>query len=60
MLKQGRREKMEKKKEKSKEEIIEFLKNLPDGRKIFYQFGSIMVEVTRDEAVKLLGEGKEN
>ncbi|SMO37082.1 hypothetical protein SAMN06269117_10275 [Balnearium lithotrophicum] len=51
---------MEKKKEKSKEEIIEFLKSLPDGRKIFYQIGSIMVEVTRDEAVKLLGEEKED
>ncbi len=34
--------------------IVEFLKKLPEGRKIFYRLGNIMIEVTRDEAIELL------
>ena len=48
-----------KKETKSKEEILEFLKRLPEGRRIFYKVGSLMVEVTKEEAKKfLMEEGK--
>jgi len=47
------------KESKSKERIIEFLKNLPEGRKIYYSFGPLMVEVSKEEAIKLLQEKKE-
>jgi len=40
----------------SKERIIEFLKNLPEGRKIYYNLGVLMVEVSKEEAIKLLQE----
>jgi len=43
----------------SKERIIEFLKNLPDGRKIYYNLGVLMVEVSKEEAIKLLQEKEE-
>jgi chaperonin cofactor prefoldin len=42
---------------KSKEEVIRFLKTLPEGRKIFFQLGRIMVQVSKEEALKLLEEG---
>ncbi len=41
------------------EEIIsalEFLKRLPENRRIFYKFGSLMVEVSKKEAESLLTE----
>jgi len=47
-----------KEKKSKKEELIEFLKNLPQGRKIYYRFGNLMVEVSKDEALKLLEEEK--
>ncbi|ADU96664.1 prefoldin subunit [Thermovibrio ammonificans] len=43
----------------SKEAIIEFLERLPEGRRIYYSFGSVMVEVTKEEAIKLLKEEDE-
>ncbi|WP_076712382.1 prefoldin subunit [Desulfurobacterium indicum] len=49
---------MRKKKKKNKE-IIELLKKLPAGRKIYYKAGSIMVEVSKEEAIKLLEKEKE-
>ncbi|SMP08084.1 hypothetical protein SAMN06265339_0553 [Desulfurobacterium pacificum] len=45
---------MKKEKVKSKEELISFIKELPEGRRIFYRFGNLMVEVTKEEALKLL------
>jgi chaperonin cofactor prefoldin len=45
---------------KSKEEIIKFLQNLPDGRKIYYNFGTVLVEITKEEAIKLLKEEGES
>ncbi len=38
---------------------LDFLKNLPSGRKIYYRFGNLMVEVTKEEALQLLKEGEE-
>lgn len=48
-----KRQKMKREKKKNKE-IIELLKKLPAGRKIYYKAGSIMVEVSKEEAIKLL------
>jgi len=36
------------------EALVDFLKKLPDGRKIYYRMGNIMVEVTKEEAIKLI------
>jgi len=47
------------KESKSKERIIEFLKNLPEGRKIYYNLGVLMVEVSKEEAIRLLQEKEE-
>ncbi|MEO2065530.1 prefoldin subunit [Thermovibrio guaymasensis] len=47
------------KERKSKEEVAEFLKNLPEGRKIYYRFGNLMVEVSKEEALKLLEREEE-
>jgi chaperonin cofactor prefoldin len=41
---------------KSKEEVVELIKSLPDGRKIYYNLGPLLVEVTKEEAIKLLEE----
>ncbi|WP_456396349.1 prefoldin subunit [Desulfurobacterium sp.] len=46
------------KKEKKNKEIIELLKKLPAERKIYYKAGNIMVEVSREEAIKLLQKEK--
>ncbi|WP_457679804.1 hypothetical protein [Thermovibrio sp.] len=48
--------KEEKRERRSKKELIELLKNLPEGRKIYYRFGNLMVEVSKEEAIKLLEE----
>ncbi len=49
------------KERKSKEELIDFIRELPEGRKIYYSFGPLMVEVSKEEAIKLLekGEGRD-
>ena len=47
------------KERRSKEEIVELIKSLPEGRKIYYNLGSLLVEVTKEEAIKLLEEGEE-
>ena len=40
--------------------IVEFLKKLPDDRRIYYRVGNIMVEVTKKEAIALvLKEGED-
>jgi len=44
------------KERKSKEELVNFIKELPEGRKIYYSFGPLMVEVSKEEALKLLEE----
>ncbi|WP_456471568.1 prefoldin subunit [Methanocaldococcus sp.] len=47
------------KKEMNKEDIkktIEFIKSLPDDRKIFIEMSGIWVEVTKEEAIKYLSE----
>ncbi len=36
------------------EALIDFLKRLPEGRKIYYRIGNIMVEVTKEEAIELI------
>ncbi len=41
---------------KSKEEIIKFIKNLPENRKIFINLSGIWVEVNKEEALKYLEE----
>ncbi len=46
--------KEEKRERRSRKELFEFLKNLPPGRKIYYKVGNLMVEVTKEEALKLL------
>ncbi len=38
----------------SEEQLMNFLQKLPAERKIFYRFGNLMVEVTKEEAIKLL------
>ena len=48
-----------KERKRSKEEVLKFLEKLPEGRKIYYQFGPVMVEVTKDEALELLKEEEE-
>jgi|GEM_PF-2722383 chaperonin cofactor prefoldin len=45
-----------KRESRSKEEVIAFIKQLPEGRKIYYSFGPVMVEVSKEEALKLLEE----
>ncbi|WP_456342222.1 hypothetical protein [Thermovibrio sp.] len=52
---------MREKERRSKEELIELLKNLPEGRKIYYRIGNLMVEVSKEEALKLIEkeEGEE-
>ncbi len=41
---------------KDPKEIRNFLKKLPPERRIYYQFGPLFVEVTKEEALKLLEE----
>ncbi|MEO2083182.1 MAG: hypothetical protein ABGX12_04055 [Desulfurobacteriaceae bacterium] len=50
---------MERKEKKNKNRVVEFVKSLPEGRRLFFNFGSIMVEVTKEEALKLLEEKEE-
>jgi chaperonin cofactor prefoldin len=38
----------------NEEQLINFLLKLPAERKIFYRFGNLMVEVTKEEAIELL------
>ena len=38
----------------SEERLMNFLLNLPAESKIFYRFGNLMVEVTKEEAIELL------
>ncbi|WP_457613223.1 hypothetical protein [Methanocaldococcus sp.] len=40
-------------------EIINFLKSLPEGRKIYIEMSGIWVEVSREEAINFLKK-KEN
>lgn len=48
-------------KENKSKELIEFLERLPEGRRIYLNLGSVMVEVSKDEAIEFLKnqEGKE-
>ncbi|SNR67034.1 prefoldin subunit [Desulfurobacterium atlanticum] len=50
---------MKEKKNKEKERVLKFLEKLPPDRKIYYRIGTVMVEVTREEAIRLL-EKEEN
>jgi len=43
-----------KKETRSKEVVLSFVKELPEDRKIYYRFGNLMVEVTKEEALRLL------
>ncbi len=47
-------QRQKKKQRKKSNLVVDFLKKLPEGRKIYYRFGNIMVEVTKDEALKLI------
>jgi chaperonin cofactor prefoldin len=38
------------------EETLNLLKNLPEGRRIFYNTGILLLEVTKQEAQSLLKE----
>ncbi len=47
-------------KENKSKELIEFLERLPEGRRIYLNLGSVMVEVSKDEAIEFLKkQGKE-
>ncbi|WP_457567969.1 prefoldin subunit [Desulfurobacterium sp.] len=50
---------MKKNRKKTNKEIIELLKKLPDNRKIYYRAGSVMVEVSKEEAINLLRKESE-
>ena len=54
---------MEEKKQPQKKErnkqIEEFISKLPEGRKIYYRFGNLMVEVSREEALELIKKEEE-
>ncbi len=41
-------------KENKSKELIEFLERLPEGRRIYLNLGSVMVEVSKDEAIEFL------
>ncbi len=43
-----------KKENKSREDVLSFIENLPENRKIYYRFGNLMVEITKEEALRLL------
>ncbi|WP_423793303.1 hypothetical protein ACPB8Q_03565 [Methanocaldococcus indicus] len=46
---------------KSKEEIINFIKSLPENRKIFINLFGLWIEVSKEEAIKFIEESyKEN
>lgn len=42
------------------EESLKILESLPSGRKIFFNTGIVMVELTKEEAIKKLKEMLEN
>ncbi len=47
-------------KESKSKELVEFLERLPEGRRIYLNLGSVMVEVSKDEAIEFLKkQGKE-
>ena len=48
-------------KENKSKKLIEFLERLPEGRRIYLNLGTVMVEVSKDEAIEFLKnqEGKE-
>ncbi len=46
-------------KESKSKELIEFLERLPEGRRIYLNLGSLMVEVSKDEAIEFLKKQEE-
>ena len=46
-------------KENKSKELIEFLERLPEGRRIYLNLGSVMVEVSKDEAIEFLKNQEE-
>jgi len=46
-------------KERTSKEVIELLERLPEGRRIYLNLGSVMVEVSKDEAIEFLKKQEE-
>ncbi len=46
-------------KENKSKEIIEFVERLPEGRHIYLNLGSVMVEVSKEEAIEFLKKQEE-
>ena len=46
-------------KEKKSKEVVEFLERLPEGRRIYLNLGSVMVEVSKEEALEFLRKQEE-
>ncbi|NPA12365.1 MAG: hypothetical protein GXO45_00095 [Aquificae bacterium] len=42
-----------------KQQIIQFLQSLPQDRRVYWRVGNLMVEITKEEAIKLLKEQEE-
>lgn len=51
---------MKEKRERTNKELIEFLERLPEGRRIYLNLGSVMVEVSKEEALEFLKEKEES
>ena len=41
---------------KTLEKTLEYVKSLPEGRRFFYNTGTIMVEVSKEEAIQKIKE----
>jgi len=46
-------------KERTSKEVIELLEHLPEERRIYLNLGSVMVEVSKDEAIEFLKKQEE-
>ena len=46
-------------KENKSKELIEFLERLPERRRIYINLGSVMVEVSKEEAIEFLKKQEE-
>jgi len=46
-------------KERTSKKVIELLERLPEERRIYLNLGSVMVEVSKDEAIEFLKKQEE-
>ncbi|AAB98645.1 TPA: hypothetical protein HA335_03320 [Methanocaldococcus jannaschii] len=52
--KKQKRKKMKKKLNNEFQEVIDFLKSLPEGRRVYIEMSGIWIEVTKEEAINYL------